>query len=389
MQREGDEDIPEYSFKAVFREGDRIDLQAQITRSTITTNMRMTQGFHQMSHALCEVQRATRANKLIAILGTNNEYALFDLHGKGSKVISAGTSAYVAKCVPVEATRADYAECTEEVPVKIGNKTFFADAVNWIIRELPTVIPCSEVMPMRWFINDRWLCSTPTTQLCAAPSRLNVSSFELTNNNDYAIQLGRGLFTHAQLQQHRRFMANLESRRAAIAHVTLAAIFHADDSGALGIPISKEALKKLKHDIASSYFPMIAWLGWSYSYIYGAIAIVVALSVVAGALSRAFILYRERGCGWWIFGAVSAAVFSIIRFQFQIVRTTRDLVVNNLDTTVNTTAYQEIRTENAAFRKDIERLALQVDTLTHTQETSHKLYPSPVLPPQDFHKPSD
>ncbi len=63
-----------------------------------------------------------------------------------------GAAVYVAHCVPVEATKVDFPNCTKEVPVRVGQVHRFADPITWVLQESPTVTPCSDITPMRWRI---------------------------------------------------------------------------------------------------------------------------------------------------------------------------------------------------------------------------------------------
>ena len=366
LHREGDEEIPEHSFKSVFRDGDRIDLEAQVSRAVITLTMKLTAGFREMANNICHVARTTMANKLIAVLGTANEYALFDIHGKGAKVIASGTSAYIARCVPSEATRVDYDVCTEEVPVRLNNKTMFADAVNWIVKEYPTIVPCSSVMPIRWRINEKWICATPTTAFCTAPTILNVTHVKVDNKKPFDLQLGHGVFTDSQLAQHREFVNTLDGRRPTLAHITMAATAAVRTDGSVGSPISAMELSEIRDNVATHFFPLIAWFGKAYIYAYGFLMIFVVVALLAGSTLRAYILFRQHGIGWWMVGALWATAFSVVVFHLNMVREAARAAENPLEDP--TTAILTPRTDSEIINrllKDIEGLNLRQDYQDH------------------------
>ncbi len=84
----------------------------------------------------------------------------------------------MASCITVEAQKADYQNCTKKIPVRVGNKTRFADPFTYILTNFPTVLPCSDLTPVRWYIASKWYCATPKTQECREPEKLNLTDGE-------------------------------------------------------------------------------------------------------------------------------------------------------------------------------------------------------------------
>ncbi len=87
--------------------------------------------------------------KLQALSGASNDYSPVDILGKDQHVFSMGTMAYVASCIAVEGRKADYHNCTKEIPIRVGNKTRFTDLFTYIPTNFPTVLPCSDLTPVR------------------------------------------------------------------------------------------------------------------------------------------------------------------------------------------------------------------------------------------------
>ena len=144
--REGDEPIPRTSFKEYFSP-EQADLQTQLGYLHVTTNMATADRFAKVQSELCMVDRKTLYNKLQAIAGAQNNYALLDLYGTGYHISQAGAVVYVTRCSPVDVPRQDFANCTQEIPVLYQNTTWFVDAFTRIITPFPTVVPCSDLMP--------------------------------------------------------------------------------------------------------------------------------------------------------------------------------------------------------------------------------------------------
>ena len=41
-----------------------------------------------------------------------------------------------------------------------------------VVQKLPTIIPCSRTLPIRWKIHGTWYCSSPQVTRCDAPLKL-------------------------------------------------------------------------------------------------------------------------------------------------------------------------------------------------------------------------
>ena len=118
--REGDKPVPKREFRAHFSIS-QVDLQTQLGFLHVTTNMAAADRFARVQSELCNVDRRTLFNKLQAIAGANNQYALMDLYGAGHQVTQGGAAVYVTRCTPVDVTRVEHVNCTQEVPASYNN----------------------------------------------------------------------------------------------------------------------------------------------------------------------------------------------------------------------------------------------------------------------------
>jgi hypothetical protein len=77
--------------------------------------------FEEFQEAVCQVERKGLFNKLQA-LASGNKYALHNIYGLGFQIYLAGSMAYVAPCIPVEARLYDPVNCTQQIPAEIGSE---------------------------------------------------------------------------------------------------------------------------------------------------------------------------------------------------------------------------------------------------------------------------
>jgi hypothetical protein len=137
--------------------------------------------FEKFQEAVFQVDRKGLFNNFQALASGNN-YALHDIYGRGFQIYLAGSVAYVAQCIPVEARLYDPVNCTQQIPAKIGSVEHgkvtqkYANAQTMILQDFPTKVSCTRQYLPKWKIEDRWYCSFPTVQECnEAPTQLNLT----------------------------------------------------------------------------------------------------------------------------------------------------------------------------------------------------------------------
>lgn len=187
------------------------ELKARSDFQHISGHLQVQARFKALVEANCRVEQKTLWNKIQSISGNSNPHALMDILGKGYLITPAGAAAaYITKCIPVEVTLADFANCTLEVPVhkthvpdtpvnrplvqpninrtasappagqprdiqppvSAGQGVYFMNPVTRILQRYPAVVSCSAVMPVRWKIAGDWYCSTPKPVRCEPPEQL-------------------------------------------------------------------------------------------------------------------------------------------------------------------------------------------------------------------------
>jgi len=321
LLREQDQPIPDIDFKAYFNPT-QANLQTQLGFLHADTNMRMGRRFEVIQKDLCDLDRRVLYNKLQSISGARNMYAMLDVYGPGYALYMAGAAAYLTRCEPVEATRADFGNCTEEIPVLVNETVRFADPFTYILKDHPTVVPCSMVMPVRWLISGTWYCASPHAAVCDRPEKLATRTTGYRPTGNYAKALGKGAWTLMQLMDHLKFQKHYSARAPAAAKITNTMMDGALPGGGMGMPMSKDEVKSVAYTVGSELFPGFALFGSFWHAISTFLLIMMLLKLFVGCMWRTYILYRERGCGWWLLGALWSTAFSILRAPVDLVRAT-------------------------------------------------------------------
>jgi hypothetical protein len=289
-----------------------INVQTHVSHLHLSSNLKLYRRFEEVQSDICELDRKILHNKLQAIAGALNPYALLDLYGIGHQVIVAGAAAYVGRCVPVEATRAEFGNCTTEVPVSINGTLAFADPLTWIIQEFPTILRCTEVMPVRWKVGLAWYCSFPETRPCPAPPKLNTTTLIYESEN-FVDGLSRGVYSDAQIEAHARFVTATSTRGPALTKISDSVSGGGATLGGMGLSIPSADMGLLSEKLEGFLFPGIALFGHAWHAFVGFLLIVMVAKIILGCLIRGWVLYRERGLGVWMFSALWHTAFLVVR----------------------------------------------------------------------------
>ena len=302
------------------------NLQTQLAFLHLSGQMNTLSKFIEIQGQICKLDRSVLFNKLQIIADSNNQYSLLDLYGPGHSTFVAGAVAYVAKCVPQEATRRPFENCTKEIPVMVGDQERFADPLTKILKVYPTVLPCSKIMPVRWHIDGDWWCADPTPYKCQSPNQLNLSMDHLAAQFDFTRGLEGGLYTAEQLEAHRLFQINYYSREAVLNKVTLAAV-QSTQGTRLGMVVSLEDVRDLAKEVSWHILPFFYWFGDGWNYFTGFCMVIVICKVILGNILRAALLYRQRGCGWWMLAAIWHTAFTIVTTPLVIIKKTTEALM--------------------------------------------------------------
>ena len=251
-----------------------------------------------MDH-MCEIETREYRGRLQELAGTGSPYAMLDHYGRGFTVEVSGAVAYILKCPARNVSRAFFHNCTQEIPVSADGQVRFADPLTMILKDFPTIIPCSPVMPPRYNILGEWYCGYPDLRVCEAPKKLDPNGPSL-KEYDFAEGMGHGIFTTEQLERHRDYWRAATSRKAVLSQASSAATSRSQRPGELGLSIPYENMSELGGIISGYLFPILPSLGYLWATVSGVFLLFSIGKTVIECMVRMFYLYWERGCGPWV-----------------------------------------------------------------------------------------
>jgi len=310
LLREHDLPVLQGTFRNNFEELDT-DLRNQMSFLHLRSGLDSKAQFMAVHTELCRLDRVTKQLKLQAIAGANNLYSLLDIYGKGHTLYKAGAVVYISKCVPVDATIAHHQNCTTEIPVIVNNAKRFADPFTWIVKDYPQELPCSDIMPVRWQVNTRWLCSTPTVVECKPPSKLNLND-KFVVTSDITTGLDGSIYTVQQQRQHLMFIRSSSGREAVWSRATAAAVMNTKPNGQLGLPLTSEDLLSLVEHLNYVYLPFFHYIGNAYITLVGVFVVLSGIKTIVSWILRGHSLVQTRGVGIHLIGIVSEAFYRLV-----------------------------------------------------------------------------
>ncbi len=318
--QEGAKPLKGSEFKA-YMDTKTADLQSQIGYLHVGTNMRMNERFAAIWAAVCNVEAKTRHNKLQAMAAGDSPYSLMDTHGPGHLVLKAGAVAYVLACPARAAVLRDHHNCTQEIPVLVGNRTVFADPLSWILKEFPTTVPCDSLTPIRWKIHGVWYCGHPRIIQCASPTQIQLDVNEQTRGGQgsFTEGMGRSLYTETQKQAHRDFVALFQSREAVITDFAKNAMAGADSVGNFGLPFSSYQYHQMVDDLGNRFVLFYDIFGDGWTKLAAFLLCAGIIKIIIGTAIRTWILFKQRGVGWWMLSAIWHTLFSFVAYPIQVI----------------------------------------------------------------------
>ena len=294
-----------------------IQLQAQLGHLYLHQLLQNQGRFEEVQEQLCELDQRLTHTQLTQMSGGQNPYTLVHKYGPGHVTTVAGSTAYLTDCVPVNVTIRNHRNCTEQVPIFDQNgEAAFMNSFTRTIQPLSPEIPCDDLMPVRWKLDDdQWYCSSPQLRHCEAPEKVNSSlaAFDLTDSgHGFPYKIGHSIYTREQQQAHKAAQGARRAREAIVALLAGQAA-RSRSRGSITGYLSTADLETIYDGVGYTFFPFFYIFGKAWTTFVGVLIVFTIVRIVAGCLWRMCILYSERGCGFYIIAGLWATAFSILR----------------------------------------------------------------------------
>ena len=326
-------------------------LMAAVTHTRISGSFDTGNKFGQIQQQLCDVSLDGQLHQLSDIAGNSNAYALRKLvvpgvASRGRKYVPGGAAGYVASCPEKNATLFAYPNCTLQIPIVLQHQirpnvtqttVYFADPITMVVQRLPTVVPCSLTMPVKWLIQGTWFCSSPAITKCDAPIKVgtDLDMVGLGPTESDFNPLGGILYSEEQQTENEAFQRSIEYREPIVQDIinNMARGATMDATGKLhfGVPFNDEQMNMISNSVGGRILFLFDWFGSYYTIIVGALFLGAIVKLLLGVGLRVYFMYRKKGFGIWLFTALWHTAFLVIGMPWKIAKGVYDGAVDEVD----------------------------------------------------------
>ena len=157
-----------------------------------------------------------------------------------------------------------------------------------------------------FYVDGKWLCRPDgDPSACPPPTKLRVhSDGRIDVDEDFGNRLGDGLYSAEQLAAHRRFMSMQDAREPINVKMADAAANGGSGRSSLGLPFSAQDTRQLHDMIEGVLWPHLHIFGVSATWAFHILTLVGAAKLLASFVIRLALVFKHRGCGWYIFSAI-------------------------------------------------------------------------------------
>ena len=134
-------------------------MESEISFLHVKTAISQKEILRQVKLAICENRRQLLISRMESVAGTDSQYALNQVLGKGVLLSKAGSAVYVTHCNSVNVDPRVHRNCTLEIPAVFNGSDIFVDPISLVIKPMGTVVRCNEVAPPRFLIEGAWYCN--------------------------------------------------------------------------------------------------------------------------------------------------------------------------------------------------------------------------------------
>jgi hypothetical protein len=181
----------------------------------------------------------------------------------------------------------------------------FVDPISFVIKAAAAPVRCNDVAPPRWRLNRRWYCAFPEIRDCAEPRKIAINDIKVMN-----LELGRSIYSPAQLEEFARFQESQGTRCAFLAESAERA-YNNRAGGQWGSGLSDLATESLIDAVGYHLVPMYRVIGPTAAVALLVLFLVGILRMLLDIVIRAIAIARVRGCGWWLMGAFWGTLFQV------------------------------------------------------------------------------
>lgn len=165
--------------------------------------------FQEMMNMRCEFRRESMFRFLTLARMSPSEFAYDFFQSPGFTAVVTGEVAYIIKCNAVEVKTTQSDKCYNQIPVEYLNETYLVNPRTKILSIVGEEIPCSMIMPSKFFINNNWYSlHSGGLQISLNPKILDPQSKSDWKFPDITSLLEGGIYSQQQIDNLQDIILN-------------------------------------------------------------------------------------------------------------------------------------------------------------------------------------
>ena len=264
----------------------------------------MTSLYKKVSHDRCVAESKIIHNMLtLAFISPQNfAYEYMDRPGYTSTV--RGEVAYISQCEPVSVNITKSLECYQELPVIYNNEKYFILPRSKILTKIGTLIDCSNVMDIKYKLNNNWYTLSNGLISTQHPNIISVNDGLEWTFKEIKDLAATGIYTQSDLDNVQKIIMSPIEHEVLTSRITRT--FSGEAQLPAGYSVYNTLTEKDLQELSKSAFKQtfgkltsfLETTGSYFSLIMGSFLIIRFIKFILNNFINATVLYQTFGLSW-------------------------------------------------------------------------------------------
>ena len=288
------------------------DNKVQSLKRNFEDNLRAL--FLDVSVRECEFRRKSLLHRLRVLKREKVVFRNILTDQAGFATFIAGNVLYISKCKVVAVSVRNTDVCSINLPVKFQGRDVYLDPMDGTITDESREVPCTTMMPLIFFVNNRWISKSPKYLEAPRPQEIvpDMKYFKFHFINNF---LHKGIYSPESIQNYSKFLSHGSNKRKALESI----VNHFGRSSNSVTPSLQNFFEHLNTRSDFGFFRAnnnLMVLGSYFGLILGVIYIVHLLSLFLRSLYNTRVIFGSLSLGNWLAALNPAkAIFKVLHVQ--------------------------------------------------------------------------
>lgn len=279
----------------------------------------------------CELDKSILNTQLALAFSSPSDFAYLRMGKPGYTALPAGEVMYLVKCQAVPVKRRFLDKCYQEFPVEYKNSTWFMSPRTHILVLKGNEIPCSEIVPVNYNIENKWYSFSPKIHETLEPTSVVPKSESGWKYSDPVPLINSGLYSLEDLESMRKQLMFPLDRGAAMSAFSNRISQNSENSNTFNFKelIDENEIQSSLDKLMSKTTGFLSIFGSYASIVIGFWMVFKIGKIIADFIFHLVSLYREFGLNVRLSAAVWDTLSSHLVTKSQITKTKKDSADNN------------------------------------------------------------